>query len=85
MLSCLRTGDQQSAHLCLERLSSRFGSENERVMALRGLYHEAIAEDDVALKRVMDEYDSILEADPSNMVCGSPIYYIVFDYEAKIF
>lgn len=68
MLSCLRTGDEQSASLCLERLTERFGSDNERVMALRGLFQEAIANDDAALKQVLKEYDNILTKDPSNMV-----------------
>lgn len=68
MQSCLRTGDEQSAHVCLERLTSRFGSENERVMALRGLFQEAIAEDDAALQCVLEEYDSILARDQTNMV-----------------
>jgi hypothetical protein len=68
MLSCLRTGDEQSAHLCLERLTERFGAENERLMALRGLFQEAIAQDDAALKQVLEEYDNILVTDPSNMV-----------------
>lgn len=68
MQSCLRTGDQQSAHLCLERLTSRFGSENERVMALRGLFQEAIAEDKTALQRILDEYDAMLARDPTNTV-----------------
>jgi hypothetical protein len=66
--SCLRTGDVQSAHLCLERLASRFGSDNERVMALRGLLLEAIAEDKPALQRILEEYESILAQDPTNMV-----------------
>jgi len=68
MLSCLRTGDEQSAGVCLERLTERFGSENERLMALRGLFQEAIAKDDAALKQVLGEYDNILTKDPSNMV-----------------
>jgi ER membrane protein complex subunit 2 len=68
MQSCLRTGDQQSAHLCLERLTSRFGSENERVMALRGLFQEAIAEDKADLLRILDEYDAMLARDPTNNV-----------------
>src|SRR5450755_4230304 len=68
MQSCLRTGDEQSAHLCLDRLTSRFGAENERVMALRGLFQEAIAEDKAALQNVLDEYASILTQDPTNMV-----------------
>ncbi|TVY60685.1 TPR repeat protein oca3 [Lachnellula suecica] len=67
MLSCLRTGDEQSAHTCLERLTERFGAENERLMALRGLFQEAIAKDDDALKKVLKEYENILVKDPANM------------------
>jgi len=74
MLSCLRTGDEQSAHLCLERLTERFGADNERLMALRGLFQEAIANDNDALKKVLKEYENILVEDPANMVsiCGNP-------------
>jgi hypothetical protein len=68
MISCLRTGDEQSAHLCLQRLTERFGAENERVMAFRGMFQEAVAEDDAALKKVLEEYEKILSDDPSNMV-----------------
>jgi hypothetical protein len=68
MLSCLRTGDEQSAHFCLERLTERFGADNERLMALKGLFQEAIANDDAALKQVLEQYDSILANDPGNMV-----------------
>ncbi|RDL41394.1 Uncharacterized protein BP5553_01373 [Venustampulla echinocandica] len=67
MLSCLRTGDEQSAHLCLERLTERFGASNERLMALRGLFQEATAQDDAALKKVLQQYEKILADDPSNM------------------
>jgi len=67
MLSCLRTGDEQSAHWCLERLTKRFGADNERLIALRGLFQEAIATDDAALKQVLEEYERILTEDPSNM------------------
>ena len=68
MLSCLRTGDEESAHLCLKRLAQRFGDDNTRLMALRGLFQEAVAKDDAALKQVLDEYESILTDDPSNIV-----------------
>ena len=68
MMSCLRTGDEQSAHLCLQRLTERFGADKERIMALRGLFQEAIAEDDVALEKVLKEYGTILKQDPTNMV-----------------
>ncbi|KAI9791790.1 MAG: hypothetical protein M1835_000093 [Candelina submexicana] len=66
MLSCLRTGDDKSAHLCLQRLSDRFGSTNERVMGLRGLYQEAVAENETALEHVLLEYEKILQEDPTN-------------------
>lgn len=68
MMSCLRTGDEPSAHLCLERLIERFGADNERLMALRGLFQEAIAPDDAALQQVLKQYDDILANDPVNMV-----------------
>lgn len=67
-LSCLQTGDDKSAHLCLERLIDRFGVTNERVMGLRGLYQEAVAEDDAALEKVLQEYDGALAEDPINTV-----------------
>ena len=66
--SCLRTGDEQSARVCLERLTERFGADNERLMALRGLFQEAIAEDHTALQKVLTEYETILANDPTNMV-----------------
>jgi hypothetical protein len=69
MVSCLRTGDEPSAHLCLQRLTARFGADNERLMALRGVFQEATAKDDAALKTVLEEYENIIAADPSNMVC----------------
>lgn len=67
MQSCLRTGDERSASLCLERLTNRFGAQNERVMALRGIFQEATAENDAALANVLKEYETILQKDPSNM------------------
>ena len=68
MLSCLRTGDEQSAHLCLQRLTERFCADNELLMALRGVFQEATANDDAALKTVLEEYEKIITKDPSNMV-----------------
>ena len=72
MLSCLRTGDEESARLCLGRLTERFGTDNERLLALVGLYDEATAQNDAELKKVLDTYETILKKDPSNMVnCAS--------------
>ncbi|KAI1169739.1 tetratricopeptide [Nemania sp. FL0916] len=67
LLSCLRTGDDESAHQCLSRLVNRFGDDNERVMALRGLFKEATAADNAALELVLQEYEQILQANPPNM------------------
>lgn len=67
-LSCLQTGDDKSAHLCLERLTDRFGPSNERLMSLRGLYREAVAEDDAALTQILKEYQAVLAEDPANSV-----------------
>ena len=67
-LSCLRTGDDKAAFTCLEKLIDRFGSTNERVMGLRGLYQEAVAKDDEALERILQEYDKVLAEDAVNTV-----------------
>lgn len=67
-LSCLQTGNDQSAHLFLERLIDRFGTSNERVLSLHGLYREAVAEDDAALARILKDYDDLLAEDPSIIV-----------------
>ena len=69
LLSCLRTGDDKSAHMCLEKLIQRFGATNERVMGLRGLYQEAVADDDIALERILQEYEEVLEEGSVNTVC----------------
>lgn len=68
LLSCLRTGDDKAAHDCLEKLIARFGATNERVMGLRGLYQEAVAKDDAALERILEEYHQVLAEDPVNTV-----------------
>lgn len=74
-LACIRTGDDQSAKLCLDRLSHRFGHTNERVMGLRGLYQEATAEGNAALEKCLEEYEKILPGGPVNVVCSgaSPV------------
>lgn len=66
-LACLRTGDDESAHLCLERLTQRFGPGNYRIMALRGLYQEAKAENEEDLKRILQGYNQIVKEDPMNI------------------
>jgi tetratricopeptide (TPR) repeat protein len=63
--ACLQTGDNESAYLCLEELTERFGKENERVMALQGLYEEATANNDAELQAVLDRYEEILKEDPT--------------------
>ncbi|KAL2016616.1 hypothetical protein VTK56DRAFT_3234 [Thermocarpiscus australiensis] len=67
IFACLRTGDAQGAHQCLERLSARFGPENERVQALRGLVKEAEAQNDSALEDVLKEYDQLLSLNDTNI------------------
>ncbi|KEF51396.1 uncharacterized protein A1O9_12545 [Exophiala aquamarina CBS 119918] len=67
LYACLRTGDDKSAFLCLEKLGQRFGADNDRVMALRGLYQEAVAEDDEALRKILEDYNKILMENPMNV------------------
>lgn len=68
LMSCLRAGDDQAAADCLERLTLRFGAQNERIMALTGLSKEATAENDDQVKKILKEYEDILEEDPSHIV-----------------
>lgn len=68
LMSCLRTGDEKSAQLCIKRLQERFGVENERIMAMRGLLCEVNAEDNAALQKVLDGYEQNLSDNPNNMV-----------------
>ncbi|KAF2098946.1 tetratricopeptide repeat protein [Rhizodiscina lignyota] len=67
LISCLRTGDNEAARRCLDELLSRFGEKNERVMALQGMYEEAVAENDKELGAVMQSYEAVLKEDPTNM------------------
>ncbi|KAL2010140.1 hypothetical protein VTN00DRAFT_5947 [Thermoascus crustaceus] len=67
LFACLRTGDDKSAHLCLDQLTQRFGASNERVMGLRGMYQEAIAEDTATLENILLEYEKILSENPVNV------------------
>jgi len=68
VLSCLRTGDDKSAFMCLEKLIERFGAANERIMALRGLYQEAVAENDAVMEKILKEYNGVLAESPTNTV-----------------
>ena len=66
--ACLRAGDDKSAHLCLERLTKRFGASDNKVMGLRGVYQEAVASSTADLEKVLQSYEKILQADPMNVV-----------------
>jgi len=67
----LRTGDEVSANQCLERLIDRFGEDNERVMALKGMVKEAEARANTELEAVLKEYDQLLSDNDTNIV-GRP-------------
>ncbi|OKL61093.1 hypothetical protein UA08_03937 [Talaromyces atroroseus] len=66
-LAFLRTGDDKSAHLCLDRLAGRFGPANERIMGLRGLYQEATAKDGPSLEAILRDYNKILSENGVNV------------------
>ncbi|ODH33879.1 hypothetical protein ACO22_03242 [Paracoccidioides brasiliensis] len=67
LLACLRTGDDEAARQCLERLSKRFGPANERIMALKGIYEEALAQDKPALEKILMGYEKVLKENPVNV------------------
>lgn len=66
LVSCLRTGDDESAFICVKELTTRFRESNERVQYLTGLYQEAIAEDDKALEAVLKGYEKTIADAPTN-------------------
>ncbi|KAF3942065.1 hypothetical protein ABW19_dt0202707 [Dactylella cylindrospora] len=66
LLSTLRTGDDTSAQLILQRLSDRFGNNNARIMALQGIYDEVTANNHSQLEEVLKNYAEVLKDDPSN-------------------
>ena len=68
LISCLQSGDDKSAHMCLERLSGRFGASNERIMGLKGMYEEAVAEGNEDLDRILRGYGDVLLRNPTNGV-----------------
>src|SRR5438552_15005313 len=72
LLAALRTGDDESARLALQRLTDRFGKDNNRIMALQGLYDEAVANSTAELEDVLKVYEGILKDEPANMVHEDP-------------
>jgi hypothetical protein len=83
-LACLRTADDESALLSLERITQRFGPHDERVMGLRGLYQEAQARNPDDLEKILREYEDILSEKPMNVVrntISAPIS--MFDYFSR--
>ena len=67
LIACLKTGDDKSAFIALEGLTTRFGIDNERVQALQGLYNEAVAKDDAELGKVLKQYEKMIDEKPVNM------------------
>lgn len=66
LVTCLKTGDDESAYICLQELLSRFGDDNERIQALGGLYREATAKNDAELNQVLKSYEDTLAEKPTN-------------------
>ena len=67
-LSCLRTGDSQSALAILTQLRKRFGVEDERVLAYYSMYDEARADSDKELAEVLKKLGDALEEEPTNLL-----------------
>ncbi|KIW01745.1 uncharacterized protein PV09_06921 [Verruconis gallopava] len=66
-MSCLRTGDDESARKLLDKLIARFGEKNERVMAYQGMWAEAHISNEKDFVNVLKEYGEALEQDPTNI------------------
>lgn len=66
--TCLRTGDNEAAHKCLQEMLTRFGEANERVAGMVGLYREATAENEEDLKKLLVIYENAIKETPTNIV-----------------
>ncbi|GAA89590.1 hypothetical protein ASPFODRAFT_65770 [Aspergillus luchuensis CBS 106.47] len=58
------SGDDKSALLCTEQLAARFGMTDERIIGLRGMYEEAVAENPTRLEECLQTYDLALSENP---------------------
>jgi hypothetical protein len=67
-VSCLRTGDDKSARMILDKLVERFGDKNERVMAYQAMMAEVKAETEQDAIKVLKELGDEIDSDPSNFV-----------------
>ncbi|PYH28325.1 uncharacterized protein BO87DRAFT_322496 [Aspergillus neoniger CBS 115656] len=67
LFSCLQSGDDKSALLCTEQLAARFGMTDERIIGLRGMYEEAVAENPTRLEECLQTYDLALSENPVNL------------------
>lgn len=52
----------------LQKLTVRFGASNERILGLKGLYQEAVADGEKALERILHEYDQTISESPTSTV-----------------
>lgn len=68
MIACLRTGDDEAANECLERIVTRFGDGHDRVLSLKGLVKEATAANNTELDKILEEYDALLQQNDANIV-----------------
>ncbi|GAM89261.1 hypothetical protein ANO11243_072980 [Dothideomycetidae sp. 11243] len=67
LIACLKTGDDDNALAAINALETRFGPDNERVQALRGMYREAVAKNDAELQAILDDYENMVKANEGNM------------------
>jgi len=67
LIALLTSSADDTALKFLSALDSRFSQDNERIQALHGIYEEAVAKDDKALKMILSKYDKLLELNPINM------------------
>jgi hypothetical protein len=61
LLACLRISDDKSALELLDRLVDRFGKDNQRIMAFRGIVAEAQASNDAELEEILKGYEAVAD------------------------
>lgn len=70
--ACIRAGEDNTAKLCIQRISDRFGSDDDRVSAMAGVLEEVMAETPQQLEQMLQVYELALEKDPTRLVRPTP-------------
>ena len=70
----VRAGDDKTARRCIQRISDRFGADDDRVAGMAGVLEEVAATTTAELEEVLRGYEEALEKDPTRLVSPTVSY-----------